>query len=103
MTARRIHLRISALFPCYGAIVLGIALVAFLVGNLVASGVFERVPHLEDEVAYLFQAKVFALGRMYVPSPRYPPSFFAPFVLDHAGKRFGISAGVLIAAGPGCA
>jgi len=89
MTARRIHLRISALFPCYGAIVLGIALVAFLVGNLVASGVFERVPHLEDEVAYLFQAKVFALGRMYVPSPRYPPSFFAPFVLDHAGKRFG--------------
>jgi len=81
MTARRIHLRIRTPSPCYGTIVPGIALVAFLVGNMAAGGVFEQVPHLEDEVANLFRAKVFALGKMCIPSPWYPPSFFAPFVL----------------------
>ncbi|MDY7041008.1 MAG: glycosyltransferase family 39 protein [Chloroflexota bacterium] len=73
----------------HGIIVLVIALAAFLAGGLVATGAFEQLPHLEDEVAYLFQAKVFALGKIYTPSPQYPHSFFSPFILDHEGQRFG--------------
>jgi len=43
---------------------------------------FERLPHLEDEVAYLFQARTMAMGRLTVPSPAQPDSFWTPFVLD---------------------
>ncbi len=70
-------------------IVLFLCLVSFAASGLVAEFVFERLPHLEDEVAYLFQARVFALGRCYVDSPPKPSSFFAPFVVDYQGKRFG--------------
>lgn len=70
----------------------------------VAYFAFERLPHLEDEVAYLFQAKTMAIGRLTVPSPSSPDSFWTPFVLDFQGQRFGkyppgwpavLSAGVL--------
>jgi 4-amino-4-deoxy-L-arabinose transferase-like glycosyltransferase len=50
---------------------------------------FERLPHLEDEVAYLFQARTMAMGRLTVPSPAQPDSFWTPFVLDYRGQRFG--------------
>lgn len=56
---------------------------------LVADRVFERLPHLEDEVAYLFQAKTLALGRLTVPTPEHAGAFWLPFVLDHRGLRFG--------------
>ncbi len=50
---------------------------------------FERLAHLEDEVAYLFQARTMAMGRLTVPSPSQPDAFWTPFVLDHRGQRFG--------------
>lgn len=34
--------------------------------NLLA---FDRMPRIPDEVAYLFQAKAFAMGHLYVPAP----------------------------------
>ncbi len=55
----------------------------------VAYFAFERLPHLEDEVAYLYQARTMALGRLTVPSPELPHAFWTPFVLDHRGQRFG--------------
>ena len=66
-----------------------ICLFAFLSTSAVAFFAFERLPHLEDEVAYLFQAKTMALGRLFVPSPAFPDSFWFPFVLDYQGRRFG--------------
>ena len=39
-----------------------IAIVFFLLVALVSLGVFERIPHVEDEAAYWFQAQVFARG-----------------------------------------
>lgn len=66
-----------------------ICAVAFLATAVVANFSFERLPHLEDEVAYLFQAKTVALGRLTVPSPEHPQAFWTPFVLDHQGLRFG--------------
>jgi 4-amino-4-deoxy-L-arabinose transferase-like glycosyltransferase len=67
-------------------IICGLALV---VTAAVAFFAFERLPHLEDEVAYLYQAKTMALGRLTVPSPSPAAAFWTPFVLDHQGQRFG--------------
>jgi len=64
-------------------------MVAFVASGLIADLVFEGVPHLEDEVAYLFQASVFAAGKVYVDAPFETNCFFAPFVVDHDGRRFG--------------
>ena len=63
--------------------------VSFVAAGLVSDLVLERVPHLEDEVAYLFQAQVFASGKAYVEAPFDTSCFFAPFVVDHDGRRFG--------------
>lgn len=58
-------------------------------GALVSTYVFERIPHVEDEQALLFQARVFASGRFYVPAPPSADLFRIPFVLDVAGRRMG--------------
>lgn len=70
-------------------VILFICILALLCSSAVASLAFERLPHLEDEVAYLFQAKTIALGRLTVPTPDEPESFWTPFVLDLHGQRFG--------------
>ena len=62
---------------------------AFAASGLISDLVLEGVPHLEDEVAYLFQARVFAAGKAYVDAPFETNCFFAPFVVDHDGRRFG--------------
>jgi hypothetical protein len=49
-------------------VVLG-ALFAFTVTNAISWVFFRHVPHINDELGYLFQAKIFALGKLYVPSP----------------------------------
>ncbi len=66
-----------------------ICLAALLATSASAFFVFERLPHLEDEVAYIFQAKTLALGRLTVPSPEHADAFWFPFVLDYQGQRFG--------------
>jgi 4-amino-4-deoxy-L-arabinose transferase-like glycosyltransferase len=54
-----------------------------------ADQIFEHVPHSEDEVAYVFQAKVFAQGRLAAPTPLNSDAFWTPFVVDYKGRRFG--------------
>jgi hypothetical protein len=70
------------------ATLLLICAAAFFLAALISQGIFERIPHVEDEAAYLFQAQVFAQGRLSVPTPPYPSSYWSPFVLDHQGRRF---------------
>jgi 4-amino-4-deoxy-L-arabinose transferase-like glycosyltransferase len=70
-------------------LILVICALAFLATAAVACFAFEGLAHLEDEVAYLFQARTMALGRLTVPSPGQPDAFWTPFVLDHLGQRFG--------------
>lgn len=45
------------------------ALWVFAVTLLLNIVAFDRMPRIPDEVAYLFQAKTFALGHLYVPAP----------------------------------
>jgi hypothetical protein len=63
----------------------------FVMAGAVSGRVFEGLPHLEDEIAYLFQARTFAGGRLVVDIPQDGRSFWQPFVIDHqpTGKRFG--------------
>ena len=65
-----------------------LCILALAAATAIAYGVFQAVPHLEDEHANLFQAKVFATGRLWAPGPSQPGAFFVPFVLDWEGKRF---------------
>ncbi|HEY57370.1 MAG TPA: hypothetical protein G4O04_02310 [Anaerolineae bacterium] len=68
---------------------LGMVLMA-VVGSLwVATHIFEDIPHLEDEFAYLWEAQVVAQRQVRIPSPPEPKSFLVPFVIDHQGWRFG--------------
>ena len=86
-------------------LVLILCILAFVITAAVAYFAFERLPHLEDEVAYLFQARTMALGRLTAPSPDVEQAFWTPFVLDYEGQRFGkyppgwpgvLAAGVLV-------
>ena len=66
-----------------------LSLLAVLAAFLVHDRVFDRMAHLEDEMAYLWQAQVIAGGQLTVPSPPSPKSFLFPFVVDYDGQRFG--------------
>ena len=54
-----------------------------MIAAWVSDGVFERIPHSEDEFAYLWQAE----GQISQPSPEKPKTFLNPFVVDHDGQR----------------
>ena len=59
-----------------------------LAAALVSRDVLDRMPHVQDSVAYLFQAKTFALGRIAVPLPPVPDAFVHEFVLQRDGQWF---------------
>ncbi len=55
-----------------------IALVAgtmFLLANIVSFFIFEHIPHIQDSISQLFQAKIFASGRLWLPAPPFPDFF----------------------------
>lgn len=66
-----------------------LSLIAFVAVLIFAARIARHVPHSEDEVAYLFQAQVFAQNRLSVPTPPLATAFWSPFVLDYHGQRFG--------------
>jgi len=68
------------------AIVLAVS--ALVVTTYIAYDVLEAMPHVQDDVAYLFQARTFALGRVYVPSPPLPRFFESEFIINADGKWF---------------
>ncbi|MCC7206077.1 MAG: glycosyltransferase family 39 protein, partial [Anaerolineae bacterium] len=74
---------------------LALMIFAFLAAAVVSRTVFERLPHLEDEFAYLYQARIFARGQVWVERDEPVKVFWQPFVLqpeepvDGALRRFG--------------
>ena len=56
---------------------------------LVTRQVFEGLPHIEDEYAYIWQAQTAAHGDLTLESPVCPKCFLQPFVVDYQGLRFG--------------
>lgn len=70
-------------------IALVLSLISILVTFYVTKEFFEGIPHLEDEIAYVWQARAIADGNLTVTSPSQARSFLVPFVVDHNGQRFG--------------
>jgi hypothetical protein len=63
--------------------------VTVAVGSFVALVGFDSVPHINDEVAYLFQAKIFAAGHAWAPAPEHPEFFVQEHVMVQGGRWFG--------------
>ena len=81
--------RVDSFMSRANRLALMFSLLAVAAAYLVAERVFERMPHIEDEIAYVWQAQAIAGGRLTVPTPAHPQSFLVPFVVDYNGQRFG--------------
>jgi hypothetical protein len=66
-----------------------LSLLGFAAAAFVSQHIYEGLPHIEDEMAYVWQAKAITRGVITVPSPVCPECFLVPFVVDHNGLRFG--------------
>ncbi|MDO8689200.1 MAG: glycosyltransferase family 39 protein [Dehalococcoidia bacterium] len=64
-------------------------LVALATAGYVSTTVFDRLPHTEDEIAYLFQATTIASGEIVAKAPALPDFFAMPFVIVQGGMWFG--------------
>ena len=70
-------------------IALLLSLAAVIASYWIAVQVYESMAHIEDEIAYVWQADAIAKGHLTLPSPPSPKSFLVPFVVDYNGQRFG--------------
>ncbi|MEO8367659.1 MAG: glycosyltransferase family 39 protein [Candidatus Solibacter sp.] len=61
----------------------------FLTSAAICHFVYGGVPHVPDEVSYLFQAKYFSLGRLYLPQPPDAAAFEVGQVFADGQKWFG--------------
>jgi hypothetical protein len=61
-----------------------------LVSALISGVVLDRVPHIPDSVMYLFQAKYFSAGQLYLPAPADMSAFWVEQTVHHADKFYGI-------------
>ena len=65
------------------AVVILAALFVFIAANLISWVCFRHIPHINDEIGYLFQAKIFGLGKLYVPSPCARNSFDFTHIINN--------------------
>ncbi|HYI14726.1 MAG TPA: hypothetical protein VEX37_05015 [Thermomicrobiales bacterium] len=91
--------------PLLGALLLAIGTVILAIW--VSSNIFDRLPHVEDEVAFVFQARTLAGGEVVAEPPTQPEFFRIPFVIVRDDMWFGkyppgyplvLAAGVLASA-----
>ncbi len=75
--------------PGIGVAAYLLCLVSFSASAWVATRVFDRLPHVEDDVAFLFQAKTIASGHLLATPPSQPVFFQIPFVIIRDGHWFG--------------
>jgi len=66
-----------------------LAVTALTASFLMVQEITEGIPHLEDEAAYIFQARTFARGYLWAPVPpaEAEAAFQVPFVLTLDGRR----------------
>lgn len=67
---------------------LAIMVLATAVSGTIATVVFDRVPHVEDEIAYFWQGRIFEAGRIAFPAPP-SENFWMPYILMYHGLWFG--------------
>lgn len=59
------------------------ALFVFIITNLFSFFIFKHIPHINDEIAYLFQAKIFKMGRLYATSPCIKEAFYFTHIINN--------------------
>jgi hypothetical protein len=64
------------------------ATVALVASAYITVVVFDKMPHIYDAQSYYFQAKVFALGALSVPTPPNRLGLDVPFTVWHEGRWF---------------
>ena len=67
----------------------GIALAVFAVCALIARFILSARPLLIDEIISLYQARIFASGRLWLPAPAFTEFTSALLLLDGHGKVYG--------------
>jgi len=65
------------------------ALWVVAVSSVLAWFALERMPHVPDEVAYIFQAKYLATGRLYLSAPPDSQALYCPFQIVEGNKWYG--------------
>jgi hypothetical protein len=71
----------------------GAALVAGVIAVLAAlhiSGLLEQIPHVQDSVSNLWEAKILAMGRIWVPAPHRRQFFAEEYVAMYHGHWLSI-------------
>ena len=66
------------------------ALWVVVVSSLLAWLALGRMPHVPDEVGYLFQAKYFSIGRLYLQPPADSSALSAPFQLADGSRWYNV-------------
>ncbi len=67
------------------------AAAAFTGASILAVVAFGRAPHIPDEIAYLFDARVFAAGRRFATPPPVPDAFPPPEWIEiEATRAYGV-------------
>jgi len=56
---------------------------AFVLANLISLVVFEHIAHIPDSISQLFQARLFASGHLYLPSPRFHEFFDSLHIINN--------------------
>lgn len=64
------------------------ALWVVIVAALLAWFAFDRLPHIPDETAYLFHAKYFAAGKLWLPAPPEPDAFLCTMTIYDADRWY---------------
>ena len=72
-----------------GLVVLVLAVASAIAARLVARLALSDMAHVMDEMAYLFQAKLFAAGQLRAPEA-LPRAAFTTWFLEDRGSRYGI-------------
>jgi hypothetical protein len=67
---------------------LGFGVAGTVVAAAICLGPLQGIPHVQDDVAYVWQAKIFALARAWVPAPPRPYFFEQGFILITDGRWF---------------
>ena len=78
----------GALTEAIHPIGLAALVVSFAFVVWIALAQYHALPHIYDAAAYLFGARIIALGRLFAPIPALPQSFSGPFMVTVAGKWF---------------
>lgn len=56
---------------------------AFALANIISLAVFQHIAHIPDSISQLFQARLFASGHLYLPSPHFREFFDSLHIINN--------------------